>query len=82
MLGTWSAFPSHMSPEAVQLYEWAFWSTDPVDAFRIAVERRIAAGLSDKEVLAELSELHGSLRSRRREEDGEVILKAIDALSG
>jgi hypothetical protein len=70
-----------MPPEADQLYEWAFWSQDPIDALRIAAERRCAAGLTSKEVRAELSEFHASLRQRRRDEDGEVVLKAMDALS-
>ena len=70
-----------MSPEAVQLYEWAFWSPDPVGAVRIAVERRLAGGMTDEEVRAELSELQTSLRNRRRDCDGEVVVKVIDSLS-
>ena len=70
-----------MQPEAEHLYEWAFWSNDPIEAFRIAVERRLAAGLTDKEVRAELSELQASLRHRRRNEDREVVLRAMDTLA-
>jgi hypothetical protein len=70
-----------LPPEADQLYEWAFWSQDPVDAIRIAVERRRAAGLTDKEVRGELSELRASLERRRRFEDGQVVGKAMEGLA-
>lgn len=71
-----------ITQRALEAYERALMSEQPVVALRAVVQERLSTGRSRDSLLGELEQLVNELRRQHREADEDAVLDVTDFLTG